>query len=31
MSGLVSVVFLDIFMCEMEEDVTDPAKPIFHK
>ena len=26
-----SVVFLDIFMCKMEENVVVPAKPIFCK
>ena len=27
----ISVVFSDIFMCEMELDVVVPAKPIFYK
>ena len=27
----VSVVFSDIFMCKMEEDVVVPAQPIFYK
>ena len=31
MGGPVSVVFSDIYMCKMEEDVVDPAKPIFYK
>ena len=31
MGGPVSVVFSDIFMCKMEEDVVVPAKPIFYK
>ena len=31
MGGPVSVVFLDIFVCKMEEDVVVPAKPIFYK
>ena len=29
--GPASVVFSDIFMCKMEEDVVVPAKPIFYK
>ena len=28
MGGPVSVVFSDIFMCKMEEDVVVPTKPI---
>ena len=31
MGGPVSVVFSDILMCKMEEDVVVPAKPIFYK
>ena len=31
MGGPVSVVFSDIFMCKMEEDVVVPAKPIFYR
>ena len=31
MGGPVSVVFTDIFMCKMEEDVVVPAKLIFYK
>ena len=31
MGGLVSVVFSDIFMCKMEDNVVVPAKPIFYK
>ena len=31
MGGPVSVVFSDIFMCEMEVDVVVPAEPIFYK
>ena len=31
MGDPVSVVFSDIFMCKMEEDVVVPAKPIFYK
>ena len=31
MGGPVSVVFSDIFMCEMEVDVVVPADPIFYK
>ena len=31
MGGPVSVVFSDIFMCKMEEDVVVPAEPIFYK
>ena len=30
-SGPVSVVFSDVFMSKMEEDVVVPAKPIFYK
>ena len=31
MGGPVSVVFSDIFMCKIEEDVVVPAKPSFYK
>ena len=31
MGGPVSVVFTDIFICKMEEDVVVPAKLIFYK
>ena len=31
MSGPMSAVFSDIFMCKMEFDVVVPAKPIFYK
>ena len=31
MGGLISVVFADIFMCKMEDDVVAPIKPIFYK
>ena len=31
MGGPISVVFSDIYMCKMEEDVVKPWKPIFHK
>ena len=31
MGGPVSVVFSDIYMCKMEEDVVVTAKPIFYK
>ena len=31
MGGPVSVVFSDIFMCKMGEDVVVPVKPIFYK
>ena len=31
MGGPTSVVFSDICMCKMEEDVVKPLKPIFHK
>ena len=31
MSGPISVVFADIFMCKMELDVVVPVKPIFYK
>ena len=27
----ISVVFSDIYMCKMEEDVVKPLKPIFYK
>ena len=30
MSGPVSVVFSDIHMCKLEEDIVVPAEPIFH-
>ena len=29
--GSISVVFLDIYMCKMEEDVIKPVKPIIYK
>ena len=31
MGGPISVVFSDIYMCKMEEDVVNPLKPIFYK
>ena len=31
MGGPVSVVFSDIFMCKIEDNVVVPAKPIFYK
>ena len=31
MGGPVSVIFSDIFICKMEDDVVVPAKPIFYK
>ena len=31
MIGPVSVVFSDIFMCKIEDNVVVPAKPIFYK
>ena len=31
MSGPMSVVFSEIFMCKMKEDVVVPAEPIFYK
>ena len=31
MGGSISVVFLDIYLCKMEEDTVIPAKPIFYK
>ena len=31
MPGPVSVVFPDIYMCKMEDDVAVPMKPIFYK
>ena len=31
MGGSISVVFLDIYLCKMEEDAVIPAKPIFYK
>ena len=31
MGGAVPVVFSDIFMCKMGEDVVVPAKPTFYK
>ena len=30
MGGPVSVVFSNIYMCKLEEDIAVPAKPIFH-
>ena len=31
MGGPISVVFADIYMCKMEDDVVAPLKPIFYK
>ena len=31
MGGSISVVFSDIYMCKIEEDVVKPLKPIFYK
>ena len=31
MGGLISVVFSNIYMCKMEEDLVKPLKPIFYK
>ena len=31
MGGPISVVFADIYMCKMEDDVVTPLKPIFYK
>ena len=31
MGGPISVIFPDIYMCKMEEDVVKPLKPIFYK
>ena len=31
MGGPMSVVFSDIYVCTMEEDIVIPAKPIFYK
>ena len=31
MGGPISVVFSDIYMCKMEEDVVVPLKPVFYK
>ena len=31
MGGPISVVFADIYMCKMEDDVVAPIKPIFYK
>ena len=31
MGGLMSVVFADIYMCKMEDDVVGPIKPLFYK
>ena len=31
MEGPISVLFPDIYMCKMEEDVVKPLKPIFYK
>ena len=31
MGGLISVIFSDIYMCKMEENVVIPLKPIFYK
>ena len=31
MRGPLSVIFLDIYMCKMEDDVVNPLKHIFYK
>ena len=31
MGGPMSVVFADIYMCKMEDDVVAPLKPMFYK
>ena len=31
MEGPISVLFPDIYMCKMEENVVKPLKPIFYK
>ena len=31
MGGSISVVFADIYMCKMEDDVVATLKPIFYK
>ena len=31
MGGPISVVFADIYMCKMEDDVVAPLKPKFYK
>ena len=31
MGGPMSVVFADIYMCKMEDDVVTPIKPMFYK
>ena len=31
MGGPISVVYSDIFMCQMESDVVVSAKPLFYK
>ena len=31
MGGPISVVFSDIYVCKMEEDIVVPANPIFYK
>ena len=31
MDGPISVVFADIYMCKMEDDVVAPIKPLFYK
>ena len=31
MGGPISVVFTDIYMCKMEDDVVTLIKPIFYK
>ena len=31
MGGPISLVFADIYMCKMEDDVVAPVKPIFYK
>ena len=31
MEGLIVVIFSDICMCKMEEDIVKPLEPIFYK
>ena len=31
MGGPISVIFSDIYMCKMEDDIVVPTKPIFYK
>ena len=31
MGGPISVVFSDIYVCKMEDDIVKPLKPIFYK